>query len=340
MIQAVTTVNNQRRYNYRKQIRNYKAELQGSSYIDSELKAKPELSLEYIIAPPRMALYMEYSTRIYNIYLKYIAPEDIHVYSIDEVFMDVTDYLQTYIDSVISAKFVTPKKAEILLEKLVGLSDRDMLLQYMKDIVVENRQKHRNCYSYYSIDVIQEALAKDRRIYFKYFDLDENKNKIFRHNGKIYEVCPITMINGMDNYYLIGYEPCSNSSREKSFRIDRMDDTTLSKRKIGNIPFDKNECIKRYRSSVFSMYSGQRIMAEFEFDFKAMNIIYDKYGEDTKITKLGENKYYAKLPVEDSPTFWGWIFMLEDRIRILSPSHLVKEYSEKLDRMRRIVKCV
>ena len=63
-------------------------------------------------------------------------------------------------------------------------------------------------------------------------------------------------------------------------------------------------------------------------------------GEDTKITKLGENKYYAKLPVEDSPTFWGWIFMLEDRIRILSPSHLVKEYSEKLDRMRKIVKCV
>ena len=70
--------------------------MQGSSYIDSELKAKPEMSLEYIIAPPRMALYMEYSTRIYNIYLKYIAPEDIHVYSIDEVFMDVTDYLQTY----------------------------------------------------------------------------------------------------------------------------------------------------------------------------------------------------------------------------------------------------
>ena len=96
VIQAFTTVNSQRRYNYRKQIRNYKDELQGSSYIDSELKAKPELSLEYIIAPPRMALYMEYSTRIYNIYLKYIAPEDIHVYSIDEVFMDVTDYLQTY----------------------------------------------------------------------------------------------------------------------------------------------------------------------------------------------------------------------------------------------------
>ena len=59
-------------------------------------EAKPELAIDFIIAPPRMAYYMEYSTRIYEIYMKYVAPEDIVVYSIDEVFMDVTDYLNTY----------------------------------------------------------------------------------------------------------------------------------------------------------------------------------------------------------------------------------------------------
>lgn len=67
-----------------------------SSFDDATLKISPELSLDYIIAPPRMGLYVKYSTRIYQIYLKYIAPEDIHVYSIDEVFMDVTRYLTTY----------------------------------------------------------------------------------------------------------------------------------------------------------------------------------------------------------------------------------------------------
>lgn len=67
-----------------------------ASWNDTELKTAPELSVSYITAPPRMALYMEYSTRIYQIYLKYIAPEDIHVYSIDEVFIDVTHYLNTY----------------------------------------------------------------------------------------------------------------------------------------------------------------------------------------------------------------------------------------------------
>ncbi len=66
-----------------------------SSYDDLQLKKNPELSLDYIAAPPRMAYYIEYSTRIYDIYLKYVAAEDIHVYSIDEVFMDVSNYLSS-----------------------------------------------------------------------------------------------------------------------------------------------------------------------------------------------------------------------------------------------------
>lgn len=60
----------------------------GKSFDDMELKSSPNISLDYIIAPPRMVLYIEYSTQIYNVYLKYIAPEDIHVYYIDEVFID------------------------------------------------------------------------------------------------------------------------------------------------------------------------------------------------------------------------------------------------------------
>lgn len=66
------------------------------SYSEKELIADPSLKIDYIVAPPRMAYYMEYSAKIYNIYLKYVSHEDIHVYSVDEVFMDVTDYLGTY----------------------------------------------------------------------------------------------------------------------------------------------------------------------------------------------------------------------------------------------------
>ncbi len=68
----------------------------GASDDSRQLKDNPSLEIEYIVAPPQMALYMDYSTRIYSIYLKYVAPEDIFPYSIDEVFIDATDYLNTY----------------------------------------------------------------------------------------------------------------------------------------------------------------------------------------------------------------------------------------------------
>ena len=90
VVQKIKAVNNQRKWNSPTRT------LVGESYNNTELQARPELAVSYIVAPPQMAKYMEVSTRIYNVYLKYIAPEDIHVYSIDEVFIDATDYLGTY----------------------------------------------------------------------------------------------------------------------------------------------------------------------------------------------------------------------------------------------------
>ena len=90
VVQRVRDVNAQRRWNAPQRI------LSGSSCNAAELQRNPALALDYIAAPPRMARYMEISTQIYQIYLRYIAPEDIHVYSIDEVFIDAGSYLKTY----------------------------------------------------------------------------------------------------------------------------------------------------------------------------------------------------------------------------------------------------
>ncbi len=90
VIQHVAQVNNERR------IRLAGKSFTGKSVSDDELNSNPDLELDYIIAMPRMAHYIKYSTRIYEIYLKYVSENDIHVYSIDEVFMDVTNYLEYY----------------------------------------------------------------------------------------------------------------------------------------------------------------------------------------------------------------------------------------------------
>ena len=85
-----------REVNYERQMKSTSRRLTGKSVSDTELKEHPDWAVDYIAAPPRMAHYIDVSSKIYGIYLKYIAPEDIHVYSIDEVFMDVTDYLKSY----------------------------------------------------------------------------------------------------------------------------------------------------------------------------------------------------------------------------------------------------
>ncbi len=90
VIQHVAQVNNERR------IRLAGKSFTGKSVSNDELNSNPDLELDYIIAMPRMAHYIKYSTRIYEIYLKYVSENDIHVYSIDEVFMDVTNYLEYY----------------------------------------------------------------------------------------------------------------------------------------------------------------------------------------------------------------------------------------------------
>ena len=90
VVRRVRQINAQRRG----RARDYR--LTGKSFSDLDLRAHPDWEVDYIAAPPRMAHYMAFSAKIYEIYLKYVAPEDIHVYSIDEVFMDVTAYLGTY----------------------------------------------------------------------------------------------------------------------------------------------------------------------------------------------------------------------------------------------------
>ena len=118
----------------------------GSSYMAPELDKHPELELSYIIAPPRMAFYLEYSTIIYKVYLKYIAPEDIHVYSIDEVFMDVTHYLKTY---GMTAKELAGKMIKDVLDSTgitatAGIGTNLYLCKVAMDIVAKHVEPDEN----------------------------------------------------------------------------------------------------------------------------------------------------------------------------------------------------
>lgn len=120
--------------------------LTGSSYDDTELKKSEELSVDYIIAPPGMAHYMKFSTEIYSIYLKYIAPEDIHVYSIDEVFIDMTNYLDTYKLSAhdLTRKIIRDVLSTTGITATAGIGTNLYLCKIAMDIVAKHIKPDRD----------------------------------------------------------------------------------------------------------------------------------------------------------------------------------------------------
>lgn len=114
----------------------------GSSDDADELEADPGLELTYIVAPPQMKKYMEYSTDIFNIYMKYVAPEDIHVYSVDEIFADVTHYLGTYHMSAreLAQTMIRDVYSQTRITATAGIGTNMYLAKIAMDIVAKHME--------------------------------------------------------------------------------------------------------------------------------------------------------------------------------------------------------
>ena len=140
VIQKVNEINKRREFN------SPNKKLDGESSDFNELTKSKNLAVSYIIAPPRMAYYIEYSTKIYNIYLKYIAPEDIHVYSIDEVFMDITSYLKLYKKTPHELAMTIIKNIldETGITATAGIGTNMYLAKIAMDIVAKHKKADEN----------------------------------------------------------------------------------------------------------------------------------------------------------------------------------------------------
>ena len=142
VIRAVEQANAGRKY------RTPQRTLTGETTDAAELAANPSLGIAYHVAPPRMALYMDYSMRIYEIYLRHVSPADIHIYSIDEVFIDVTSYL--YTGNISAHDFAMRLIREVLRETGItataGIGTNLYLAKVAMDIVAKHMNQMRTAF--------------------------------------------------------------------------------------------------------------------------------------------------------------------------------------------------
>ena len=231
----------------------------GSSDDSTELQKNPLLKIDYIIAPPRMARYMEYSTKIYNIYLKYIAPEDIHIYSIDEVFIDVTHYLSTY--NMTARELAMTMIQDILdttgITATAGIGTNMYLCKIAMDIVAKHIEPDKN-----GVRIAELDEMSYRRLLWNHKPLTDFWRVGRGYSKKLEKIGLYTMgdiarcsIGKSTDYY----------NEELLYKLFGINAELLIDHAWGYEPCTMED-VKAYKPETNSISSGQVLHCPYEFD--------------------------------------------------------------------------
>ncbi len=246
VIQKVREVN----YNRRKHTKNFK--FTGKSFSDKELKNNNNLELDYIIAPPRMGLYMQYSTKIYDTYLRFVAPEDIYVYSIDEVFIDITDYLKTY---QLSPKELVTKMIKEVYDRTgitatAGIGPNLFLCKIAMDIVAKHTEANE-----FGVRVAEIDEISYRKLLWKHKPLTD-----FWRVGQGY----VKKLESHGIYTMGDIARCSIKNESLLYKLFGVNAELLIDHAWGYEPCTIKD-IKAYKPSTNSISSGQVLHCPYNY---------------------------------------------------------------------------
>lgn len=239
--------------------------------------------------------------------------------------------LKILIDAVHAASFITEKKSKELTDKIAALAGSHRGDVLKRNMVCFNTRKHSNEKIYYNVDCLEEAILKDKKVLFKYFDINEKGERVYRRDGHRYVVEPIALVFNEDNYYLTCYSAKHDST--SNYRVDRMDTVTIIDDPCCDKAIMLRTQVATYTEQAFKMFSGQIEDVVLEFDASLIGVVYDKFGEDTKMINAGNNKYMANVTVQISPTFWGWLFQFVGDMRIIAPESVINQYKKRIQRL-------
>lgn len=225
----------------------------GKSCFLSELNSDPSLEIDYLIAPPRMAYYMEYSTRIYEIYLKYIAPEDIIVYSIDEVLIDATNYLNVHRLSAhdLAMKMILDVLETTGITATAGIGTNLFLCKVAMDIVAKHIPADKN-----GVRIAELDEMSFRRQLWSHQPITDFW-RVGRGYAKKLEQ------NGM--FTMGDVARCSHENEDLLYRLFGKNAELLIDHAWGWEPCTV-EAVKAYRPSENSVGSGQVLHCPYTFD--------------------------------------------------------------------------
>ena len=234
--------------------------------------------------------------------------------------------LKILIDAVQAASFVTDKKTGELVDKIAALGGSHRAGILKSNIVKFNARKHTNETIYYTVGYIEDAIQRNKKIIFRYFDLDENGQKVYRRDGHHYVVEPVALVFNEDNYYLIVYSERHDGTA--NYRVDRIDSVEILDDSISDKVRSLRRKVARYTEEAFKMFNGPQENVTLRFADNLIGPVLDKFGEDTRMTRVDDHTIEATVQVRIAPTFWGWLFQFGKEMVIEEPVELVLRYAE------------
>ena len=228
--------------------------------------------------------------------------------------------LKLLIDAVQSSRFLTEKKSRELIEKLCKeCSVHDARLM-RRDILVSGRVKSMNETIYYSVDTIQEAIAQNRQISFRYFDWGLDGKRKYR--DKPYAASPYGLCQDNENCYLLAY---SQRHGTTSYRLDRMADITIEEEPRIPCPELTGKALTQYANRLFQMYSGEQTAVKLRFHRRFVNVVVDRFGRDVLLIPDGEDHFVFTVNVAVSPMFLSWVIGFGTDAQILHPQSVIDQ---------------
>ena len=235
--------------------------------------------------------------------------------------------LKLLVDSVQSSKFITHKKTLALIrkiERLASVYDAQLL---QRQVYVRNRVKSMNESVYYNVDEISNAINADRQIRFRYFELDVNKQRRFRHNGAVYEISPFALMWDDENYYMLGYDAAAG--KMKHYRVDKMVGIEATRQERQGKDCFAGIDMSAYSKQVFGMFTGSEQTVKLRFENPLVGAVIDRFGKEVMLIPDGDEHFTVSVDVAVSPQFYAWLFGFGTAVEILSPESARREMSER-----------
>lgn len=228
--------------------------------------------------------------------------------------------LKLLIDAVQSSRYLTESKSRDLIAKLCEQCNEQDAQLMKRTVLIAGRVKSMNESIYYNVDAIQDAIAQNRQITFRYFDWDMKGKR--RYREKEYYASPYGLCQDNENCYLLGYSPRHGIT---SYRVDRMSDICTTQEARIPCPELSGKALVEHANRLFQMFAGDDVNVKLRFHKELLNVVIDRFGRDIMLIPDGEEHFNFTVKVAVSPMFLSWVIGFGNKAQILYPQSVVEQ---------------